>query len=375
MEVVGKHAAPALYNAVEHRRIPMRFLWLPLAKVQEGLGGKARAITALVIAGLAALFLVLYFVPYPLRMEATGQLLPEERLYIFSPKPGFVDDIPLLPDDKKVDPGQDLVKMFDRDLHKELVQANEEIKGFRKQLDHIENQLGKPGLADQEKFDLNNKKIELEAQLEAKIGMREQLLRDFNARPDEPGFFWLKAPRFPPTHRAPGQDPRWTVLTPDFRETLRRRQVEPKDPVLRLGYNEGDWEVEVKIPQKHIGQVLHAFEYLNTDELVVDLVVRSDPTHTYKGRLNRNKVAQQADPHKDDNNEAEPVVLAWVRIAPLDKDHPDPHDIQKDQQIPRDLMVTGTEVKAKIQCGKHRMGYSLFYGVWEFFYEKVVFFF
>ena len=40
LEVVGKHAAPALYNAVEHRRIPMRMVWAPLAKVQEGLGGK-----------------------------------------------------------------------------------------------------------------------------------------------------------------------------------------------------------------------------------------------------------------------------------------------------------------------------------------------
>ena len=46
LDVVARHATRALYNAVEHRRIPMRFLWMPLAKVQEGLGGKARAISA-----------------------------------------------------------------------------------------------------------------------------------------------------------------------------------------------------------------------------------------------------------------------------------------------------------------------------------------
>src|SRR5262249_51320978 len=44
LDVVAKHATSALYNAVEHRRIPMRFLWKPLAAVQEGLGGKAKAI-------------------------------------------------------------------------------------------------------------------------------------------------------------------------------------------------------------------------------------------------------------------------------------------------------------------------------------------
>ena len=38
------------------------------------------------------------------------------------------------------------------------------------------------------------------------------------------------------------------------------------------------------------------------------------------------------------------------------------------------LLVSGTEVASKIRCGNHRMGYSLFYGVWEFIYEKVLFF-
>ena len=35
----------------------------------------------------------------------------------------------------------------------------------------------------------------------------------------------------------------------------------------------------------------------------------------------------------------------------------------------------GTEVHGKIHCDDHAMGYSLFYGVFEFVYEKVVFFF
>ena len=29
MEVVGRHSANALYNASEHKRIPMRFIWMP----------------------------------------------------------------------------------------------------------------------------------------------------------------------------------------------------------------------------------------------------------------------------------------------------------------------------------------------------------
>ena len=34
LEVIGKHAAPALYNAAEMKRVPLKFLWWPLAKIQ-----------------------------------------------------------------------------------------------------------------------------------------------------------------------------------------------------------------------------------------------------------------------------------------------------------------------------------------------------
>ena len=38
-------------------------------------------------------------------------------------------------------------------------------------------------------------------------------------------------------------------------------------------------------------------------------------------------------------------------------------------------LVTDLEVKAKIITGDHSLGYSLFYGMWEFLYEKVIFYF
>ena len=52
LEVIGKHATSALYNATEYRRIPFRFIWMPIAKLQDGLGGKAKAITLSVYGGL-----------------------------------------------------------------------------------------------------------------------------------------------------------------------------------------------------------------------------------------------------------------------------------------------------------------------------------
>jgi len=65
--------------------------------------------------------------------------------------------------------------------------------------------------------------------------------------------------------------------------------------------------------------------------------------------------------------EAAPVVTASVRL--------NGNGIPVEYVLPKELLLTGTDVHAKILCGNERMGYSLFYGLWEFFYEKVVFFF
>ena len=61
------------------------------------------------------------------------------------------------------------------------------------------------------------------------------------------------------------------------------------------------------------------------------------------------------------------MVLAWVRLTG--------DDIAERDQLTPNLLVAGGEITSRIRCGNRALGYSLFYGVWEFLYEKVVFFF
>ena len=83
LEVVSRRDTPALYNAVEHYRIPMRYLWMPIAKLQEGLGGKTKAIVILVILALSLIGASLYAFPYALQMDATGKVLPTVRRTVY----------------------------------------------------------------------------------------------------------------------------------------------------------------------------------------------------------------------------------------------------------------------------------------------------
>jgi hypothetical protein len=374
LEVVGRHSTSALYNAAEHKRIPMRFVWAPLAKVQEGLGGKARAILALIGVLLLILIACMIFVPYPLKMEAKGQLQPVKRRWIYSPIDAqVVKFMEGVAPGKRVRKDQVLIQMHDVQTGLKIISLQAEIERNAQQANELSQKLNDQSFARQagpaEKARLISDRIQAEAQRDAKKAELEELVKRTNADRQNPGVFRLKSP-------IDG-----IVLSSDnFTETLTLKGVKPNEPLLRLGFpgvpneqgenNLADWEIELKIPQKHIGQVLSAYQTNDPrEELDVDLLVKSMPTQTFKGKLPRYKVAREAQPNRDDNNEAEPVVLAWVRIHPING------DIPPEYQLPPKVLLTGAEVHAKVRCGSHALGYSLFYGVWEFCYEKIVFFF
>jgi hypothetical protein len=371
LEVIARHATTALYNAVEHRRIPMRFVWMPLAKLQEGLGGKTKAIALGISAAVVVLALVLIFVPYPLKMDCNGNVLTVTRQYVYPPTTGVVEEF-RVQHNEKVGENSNLVEMYDIQLERQLRTLMAEIYGAEQNIKTLGKQYEEGiNLSQSERSRLESERQKEIATYKGKSAEFQTLVQRTNSEPNKPGYFWLKSPTFPTNlEQGPEGPPLWTVLNADFKENFVGKEVKPDTPLLRLGYKEGPWEIELKIPQKHIGQVLWAFQKYPGQELDVDLLVRSDPTRIFKGKLKFLDVAGSADPHKDDNNEAEPIVLAYVRLS--GDDIPEKYCLPK--QAPG-LLVSGTEVHAKIRCGKYRMGYSLFYGVWEFLYEKVVFFF
>jgi hypothetical protein len=357
LDVVGKHACTALYNAQEYRRIPMRFLWLPLAKVQDGLGGKTKAIIASSVAGVVALIFLMIFCPFPLKMDANGVALPKVRQWVYPPTAGKVEEIPSgLASGSKIYKGQTLFSMFDMELGKNISDLQAEIQIARNKM---AAQGGKG--ADDKGFDAAAAK-EAEMTVKAKEDYLQQLLKRFNATQAKPGYYTINAPKT------------GIILSADFRETLLGRNVKPGDQLIRVGYTDvvnpklSDWEIELKIPQKHYGQVLRAFEGKKANEEIdVDVLFTSEATQSYRAKLRKDKIASQANTQKDDNNETEPVVLAWARINPIND------DIPESERIPPRLLLAGGEVHTRIRCGNRAMGYSLFYGVYEFAYEKVIF--
>ena len=156
------------------------------------------------------------------------------------------------------------------------------------------------------------------------------------------------------------------VVSSDYIEQLTNKWVKPTDPILRVGNTTGAWLIEQKIPQKHISQARGAFKSPDPNEyLEVDVLFTSAPTQTYRGRLYQKDIGAEARENKDEHDQSEPVVYAYVRV--------NEDDMPPEDHIPTSLLVTGVEVHTKIRAGSRALGYCLFYGVWEFLYEKVVF--
>src|SRR6185436_13359307 len=112
--------------------------------------------------------------------------------------------------------------------------------------------------------------------------------------PVRPGFFFALTPKFDTNLERPFAASRWTVLNDDRRENLHGRTMRPNEELLRVGNLEGKWHVELKIPQRNIGQIRRAFadpQYHLVEKdtgkkyLDVDVLLSSEADTSYLGRL------------------------------------------------------------------------------------------
>lgn len=375
LDVVAKHAAPALYNAAEMKRVPLKFLWWPLAKVQEGVGGKGRFYAAAGAVALALLTAAMILVPYPLRMDAKGHLQPVQIAKVYAQAEGVVKALQAKPGQKLL-PGDPVVELYSEQIKGEYKQLEDKLREAQSRQTTARLLGSTPNLSLSERMKLETEQDLARQQVESLGNTRRFMELTYNLDPNRPGYFLAKADQFDPRLRLPVGASRWTVLDDDrTREAILGRTVRPSEPLLRLGNVEGAWQIEEKIPQRNVGQIARAFDKPGMHKvdgagrkyLDVDVLLASMPDSRFLGRLYQDDLAAEAVPNKDEHDENEPVVTAYVKLN-LD-------DIPKDQWVPESQFVTGLEVRTRIRCGDHALGYSLFHGVWEWFYEKVVFFF
>ena len=274
------------------------------------------------------------FIPYPLKMDATGQLVPVVRTKSYTPVDARVMRF-LVEPNTAMPPGTILAELFDQQQKDRILALKNDITTATKDEEFKTGQAKLPGVPEEQRRQFVAEAKEAERKKESAQKELDDLQTLLDADPQHPGNFFLKAPEFTEKDkiRLHGfKGPRqWTLLTSDFKNEWTNRLAKPNEPILSLGLKEGPWEIELKIPQKHIGQILAACEKekarltqerraklmaqrgvdtiraddpeMKIDEhdicLEVDFLLKSDPTKTYRGLLHRNRIAAEATPAKD----------------------------------------------------------------------------
>ncbi len=219
-------------------------------------------------------------------LSVEGKLLPEVRrcVYYENGIRGKIVRLDVKPGDQ-VSENRTLMYVQDIELEKQfkdmktrMDDANEKAKSN----ELLGSNAADPKDAAQFKSDARLKRNEAD-DLQKRIDKIREIMEVSDDRVNGEIVFALKAPGFTTEESLLLNDRReWTIL--DNKEEMTTGTVGPNDPILRLGALHGPWELEIRIPEKHIDQVMQAFDRLHTKELDVDFVLKSDSTKMFLGK-------------------------------------------------------------------------------------------
>jgi biotin carboxyl carrier protein len=338
LELLLPHAAAALYNAGQLQRLPLGSLAMALARLRDDLRGR-RLVRAALFFGMATLVVgALTFLPVPCRYEAKGQLVPQQRQFVFAPLAGKVVEVKVGPGDA-VEKGQELLFIEDLETQLQIDQLNAKITSIEQKLMFLSEQIGKSN-SQEERVALTKERLSQDYELHRTMAEREILL------------LVTRSPR-----KAPVSSPlAGKVVTFDTQDQLLGKTVKPGDPLLRIAAIRGPWEIELNLTEAHVGAIRESLDRAPGGELNVDLLLASQPQRTFKARLGRDGLG------------GETIVKDNKVVLPVRARINDAELVSQLEKLP-----VGVEIKAKVNCGRRALSYVWFAELWDFLYENLIF--
>ncbi len=273
---------------------------------------------------LLLVLLLLWIVPKELKISAEGVLMPAERAVVFAPKQGVVEEIQVH-HGEQVTTGETLFILRSPELAVEERRISGEMETLRRRLESLKAARIRNRVVESRRdneTDLSAEESDLETQLK---GLAEQL-----ALVQEQGTSLIvKSP-------LPGQVDRW-----DLNQALADRPVAHGQYLCDVLNVEGDWGIELQIPDDVVGYVLEA---QSKSPCTVTYLFRTNSDRKYESRIAAISNSVQFD------REGKPVVLARIP-AVRDKDRP---------------FRVGASVIAHVHCGNRSIGFVYLREVIEF---------
>ncbi|MFO0950891.1 MAG: biotin/lipoyl-binding protein [Isosphaeraceae bacterium] len=348
-EVVARHASTALWNSQEHDKIFLMPLLKLIGSPWRFFRGRTLAKIVAALLAIAGVVLALTFVPWKLTIEGRGDLLPDMRQNTYAPVAGIIVEVPV-EHGMLVKKGDLLARIESRELEKQRKQLITDMNSAQSQASILTMQKAKVGATGRVE-ELNQISAQLaEASTKFK-GARDQIeiidaeLESMKVRSPVTGI----------------------VTTWEVKKNLMGRPVEIGQELISVASTEGEWVLEVEVPDDDMGPVLRAQNKLDEEiragkkkpgsALSAYFVTALNPEHKYMGYVRR--IASRAE-----TVEQKHVVKVTVGFS---------EEVRKDFLSRNQELRPGSEVRARIDCGEARLAYVLLRDVVHVFYETVLF--
>jgi len=337
-EVVSRHSATALANALEHQNLFLMPLWRALGRMRWVVEARTLPKTLSIGGGVLLLLLVIGLWPARFTLESKGTLEPAVRQNVFAGIDGVVQEL-FVAHGSPVVKDQLLAKLRSTEVEVALTEVQGQRMATLEQLAAVQRSL----------VEEKNLKIEERNRLS---GQQAELKQKLNTLDAQLALYKAKQADLDVKSPIAGQ-----VVTWELREHLLHRPVQRGQILMRVADPAGDWQLELTMPEHRMGHLVKAQKKFDTPSLEVTYILAMEPNITHVGRIR--EIHRSAEVRGDEGN----TVLVKVE---LDKN-------EMEQLRAENKLRPGASVTAKVYCGRKPLGYVLLHDLIEFVQAKILF--
>jgi hypothetical protein len=344
IEVVCRHSSAAMANAMEHQSLFLMPLWRAIGKSKFIVQARTLPKTIMIAMALVAVVVALFVWPADFDLHAKGTLEPVQHLDVYSQAEGqvyeFGKDLDGKPieHDSRVAKGQLLLRLRNPTLEAQQIEAQGKVSAEIEHAEAIAHESNStPSLRSEER-----------ARLMGQLAESRQNLISLKAQAEIVNKKVADLDVFSPISGR--------IVTWDLQNRLANRPVTRGQALLRVADPEGEWELNLHMPDDRIGFIMRQKNIADErhEDLRVSYILATEPGVTLKGTVKEIENAANIQ-EKDEGN----VVL--IRVA-----------INK-QDIQPENLREGATATGKVHCGRRSLGYVWFHDLLAFIQAKVFF--
>jgi multidrug efflux pump subunit AcrA (membrane-fusion protein) len=313
-------AASALGNALAFEQIPYAHAWLHWRAALPQ--SRRRWVSAISVAAVASV-LVLLLYPAKLFISVSGELQPRDRRHVYALADGVIESIDVK-HGQNVRQGELLAVMRNPELEAQIESLATELHAAEAEWEGVKSALIDPRNDRNETVRDEHQLIARKKSLEHEVTTLKKQLEILQAQHSR---LQLMSP-------IEGQITTW-----DLHQRLANRPVRHGETLLTVADPDAAWILELHVPDRRIGHVIKASQVKGA--LPVRFIVTADPTHVHRAEVVELAVAAEYD------RLHETTVRVTANVA----------DGTEFRKLP------GGEVKAKLDCGRHPLGFVWFHGL------------